>query len=89
MKQKAGKNQMNTIIQEVDAIEKEIQAKAGVAVVEDGKSSLHWEMAYHTLFTEDDSVTITPAEPTSGAPDKQPGSIIDLTAASEEDLSGI
>jgi hypothetical protein len=57
-----------------------------VAVIQ--SNLLDQEEIFLMLLTQDNSVTTTPAKLTSRVSNTKPGSIIDLTVASKEDLSG-
>ena len=91
-KPKSGEDDLKAIILEACRIEKELQAKSGMVVIQDPPGSLHWEQAYFTLTTEDsDAITTpppdTPAKPTGGLQKNKTRSIIDLTAVSDNDTS--
>ena len=80
---------MKAIVLKARQIEKEIQAKAGVVVIQDANRGLYWEQAYFTLATQGDT-SPTPRPDTSTESVARPcrsktGSIIDLTALSEDD----
>jgi hypothetical protein len=85
---KSGEDELREIVLEACRIEKILQAKSGMVVIQDSSDSLDWETAYYTLTTKGDDVVtpppVAPTEPTSGLRRNKPGSIIDLTADGDE-----
>lgn len=84
-KPKSGEDELRAIILEACNIEKKIQDESGMVVIQD--PPLHWEKAYFELTTEDDTIaTPLPNAPTDSASGpRKTGSIIDLTAASDDE----
>jgi len=60
---KSGDNEMRAIILEAERIEKNLQAKSGMVVVQDPPKPLHWEEVYFALTTEDGDITTSPPTP--------------------------
>jgi hypothetical protein len=85
---KSGEDELKEIIEEACRIEKDLQAKSGMVVVQDEPNALHWEDTYYTLITEDDPVATPPPDDpiktAGGLRHNKPGSIIDLTASDDE-----
>ena len=82
-------DELKAIIESACRIEKAIQAKSGMVVVQDTPNPLYWETAYFKLTTADDDAVATPpldapAKPTDGPLSDKPRSIIDLTASDDE-----
>ena len=89
---------MKEIILEACGIEKKIQAKAGMVVVQDAPNpptpnppapnptnGLYWEEALYSLITEKDDITTPPPDtPTKSAVTLHKKSVIDLTASDDE-----
>jgi len=87
---------MKAVILEANRIEKKLQVESGMVVVQDPPNPLHWEQAYFTLTTEGDDITTPPPNPppnppnppptnTDGLRRNKPGSVIDLTALSDNE----
>ena len=89
MKPKSREDELKAIILEAGRIEKGLQAKSGMVVIQDPQDPLHWEHAYFTLTMEDNTATTplpdAPAKSTSGLQCNKTGSIIDLTAMSDSE----
>ena len=90
LKLKAGEDRLKVIVLKAHQIEKEIQAKVGVVVVQDTNCGFYWEQAYFTLASQGNT-SPTPQPDTSTKSVGRPccsktGSIIDLTALSEDEI---
>ena len=86
---KSGEDELRAIVQDACKIEKDLQSKSGMVVIQDPSDPLHWESTYFALTTENDVATtpppIIPTKPTSGLCRDKPGSIIHLTAVSDNE----
>ena len=79
---------MKAVILKACQIEKDLQAKAGVIVVQDSNHGLYWEQAYFTLVTQGDTSATPPPDASTepvGGPHHKMRLIIDLTALSEDE----